>query len=141
VARSTAMCLFPPTLVTRRRRPRWTWRRIAGVRPKSHSRCPKTRLTPSYSMPSEKQYMGRGITSRHGAKLPARGELRMAEMLAGQREIPRASVGALPINPPPSYSEGSPTHEWLRWRLNPTGDEYSRHRSHCPPFLLSRRRV
>ena len=86
-------------------------------------------------MRGEKQYMGRGITSRHGAKLPARGELRMAEMLAGQREIPRASVGALPINPPPSYSEGSPTHEWLRWRLNPTGDEYSRHRSHCPPFF------
>jgi hypothetical protein len=45
--------------------------------------------------------MGRGITSRHGAKLPARGELRMAEMLADRREIPRASAGALPINPPP----------------------------------------
>jgi hypothetical protein len=65
-------------------------------------------------MPREKQYMGRGITSRQGAKLPARDELRMAEMLVGRREIPRASGGALPINPPPSCSEGSPTHEWLR---------------------------
>ena len=67
-------------------------------------------------MLGEKQYVGRGITSRHGAKLPARGELRMAEMVAGWREIPRASAGALPINPPPSCSEGSPTHEWICWQ-------------------------
>jgi hypothetical protein len=49
-------------------------------------------------MLGEKQYVGRGITSRHGAKLPARGELRMAEVLAGRREIsPTLEASESPI--------------------------------------------
>jgi hypothetical protein len=49
-------------------------------------------------MLGEKQYVGRGITSRHGAKLPARGELRMAEVLAGRREIsPTLEASVSPI--------------------------------------------